>query len=382
MACIFPLFLMVITKRCKKAADVNVDNCDGDMMPVFTAEQLRSVGASIFKALGAPEGDAELVSDLLVEANLTGFDSHGMIRLPIYARGVRMGAVKPGAEMKIMEDTPTTALIDGGWNFGQVVARYAMNVCIEKAKNGIVGLVTARNCHHVGRLNSYAEMALEHDMIGIMSVNSASYVAPFGGRSRQLGTNPLCFAIPAGEEPPMVLDMATSVWARGKIMVHLARGEELPEGVFMDPDGNPTTDPSWYARGGVLRALGGIAGYKGYGLSLLVEILTGALTGAGCSNSDEYRSRPFYGGNGVFMMAIDVGRITDIGDFKLKVDELFRSVKSSPVASGFDEILIPGDPERRMREVRLREGVYIEDRTWDEIAALAEELGVGVPEPS
>jgi LDH2 family malate/lactate/ureidoglycolate dehydrogenase len=350
-------------------------------MPVYTAEQLRTVGALIFKALGAPEEDAELVSDLLVEANLTGFDSHGMIRLPIYARGIKMGAVKPGAEIRVVEETPSTAVIDGGWNFGQVVARYAMNICIEKARNGIVGLVTVHNCQHVGRLNAYAEMALEHDMIGIMSVNSASYVAPFGGMSRQLGTNPLCFAIPAGEEPPMVLDMATSVWARGKIMVYLARGEELPEGVFMDAEGNPTTDPSWYARGGVLRNLGGIAGYKGYGLSLLVEVLTGALTGAGCSGSEEYRSRPFYGGNGVFMMAIDVGRLIDLGGFKRRVDELFSRVKNSPLAPGSEEILIPGDPERRMRERRLREGIYIEDKTWGDIRALAEELCVVVPRP-
>lgn len=348
-------------------------------MPVLTAEQLRTVGASIFEALGAPLGDAELVARLLVEANLTGFDSHGMIRLPIYARGIKMGAVKPGAEMRVLEETPTTAVVDGGWNFGQVVARYAMNLCIEKAKESVLGLVVVRRAHHCGRLNAYAEMALEHDMIGVMSVNSSSHVAPFGGRSRQLGTNPLCFAIPAGEEPPMVLDMATSVWAHGKIMVHLVREEELPEGVFMDPEGNPTTDPGWYTKGGVLRTLGGIAGYKGYGLSLLVEVLTGALSGAGCSNSKEYRSRPFYGGNGMFMMAIDVGRITDIGEFKQRVDDLFRSVKGSPVAPGSEEILIPGDPERRMRERRLREGVFIEDQTWGEIRVIGEEFGVEVP---
>jgi len=356
-----------------------VEYWEGCAMPVLQAEQLRAVGASIFVALGAPESEAELVSDLLVEANLTGFDSHGVIRLPIYARGIKMGAVKPGSEIRVVEETPSTAVIDGGWNFGQVVARFAMDKCIEKARNSIVGLVTVHNSQHVGRLNVYAEMALEHDMIGVMSVNSASYVAPFGGMSRQLGTNPLCFAVPAGEEPPMVLDMATSVWARGKIMVYLARGEELPEGVFMDAEGNPTTDPSWYTRGGVLRTLGDIAGYKGYGLSLLVEVLTGVLSGAGCSNSEEYKSRPFYGGNGIFMMAIDVGRLTDIGEFKGRVDDLFRAVRGSPVAPGFDEILIPGDPERRMREQRLREGIYVEEKTWGEIVALAEELGVDVP---
>jgi len=349
-------------------------------MPTLNADQLKAFGSQIFSALDVPTEDAELVSDLLVEANLTGFDSHGVIRIPIYARGIKMGAVKPGAEIKIIRETRSTAVIDGGWNLGQVVAKYAMNVCIEKARKSVVGLVTARNSQHVGRLNTYAEMAMAQDMIGIASVNSASYVAPFGGKSKQLGTNPLCFAIPSGKEPPMVLDMATSVWARGKIMVHLAREEELPEGVFMDPDGNPTTDPGWYTKGGVLRNLGGaIAGYKGFGLSLLVEILTGALTEGGVSNSEEYRSRPFYGGNGIFMMAIDVGQITELDAFKRRVDGLLSTVRDSPTAPEYEEILIPGEPERLKKEKRLKEGIYVEDKTWGNLVALAEELGVKIP---
>jgi uncharacterized oxidoreductase len=218
-------------------------------------------------------------------------------------------------------------------------------------------------------------------MIGIASVNSASYVAPYGGKSKQLGTNPLCFAIPSGDEPPMILDMATSVWARGKIMVYLARGEELPEGIFMDPEGNPTRDPSWYTKGGVLRNLGGeIAGYKGFGLSLLVEILTGALTEAGVSNSEEYRSRPFYGGNGIFMMAIDIKQITDLEDFKKRVDNLLGSVKNSPTAPGYEEILIPGEPERIKKAERLEKGIFIEEKTWNDIVTLAKELDVKIPD--
>jgi len=349
-------------------------------MPTLDADQLRAFGSQIFSALGVPIEDAELVSDLLVEANLTGFDSHGVIRIPIYARGIKMGAVKPGAEIRIIRETQSTAAIDGGWNLGQVVAKYAMNVCIEKARKSVVALVTAKNSQHAGRLNTYAEMAMAQDMIGIASVNSASYVAPYGGKSKQLGTNPLCFAIPSRKEKPMVLDMATSVWARGKIMVHLARGEELPEGVFMDPDGKPTTDPGWYTRGGVLRNLGGeIAGYKGFGLSLLVEILTGALTEGGVSNSEEYRSRPFYGGNGIFMMAIDVGQVTELDAFKKRVDDLLSSVRDSPTAPGYEEILIPGEPERLKKEKRLKEGIFVEDKTWGDLTALAEELGVEPP---
>jgi len=348
-------------------------------MPVLSAEKLRTTTASIFKALGAPEDEAGLVANLLVEANLTGHDSHGVIRVPIYARGIRMGAVKPGAEVRVVRETPSTAIVDGGWNFGQVVCTFAMDLCIQKAKQSIVGLVGVHHCQHAGRMNAYAELALKHDMIGVVSVNSNSYVAPYGGKTKQLGTNPLCFAIPAGEEPPMVLDMATAVWAHGKIMVRAARGERLPEGVLLDIEGNPTTDPGWYAKGGALLPFGGLVGYKGFGLSLLVEILTGALTEAGCSNSEEYRSRPFYGGNGVFMMAMDVGRLTDIDAFKRRVDDLFRTVKNSPKAPGFEEILIPGEPERRLREKNLREGIYVEESTWNDIRKLGRELKVEVP---
>ena len=349
-------------------------------MPVLSAKQLGTLSASIFTSLGVPKEDAKLVADLLVDANLTGFDSHGVIRIPIYARGIKMGAVKPGAEVNIVSETPSTAVVDGGWNLGQVVAKYAMEVCIKKARKGVVGMVTARNSHHIGRLNTYAEMAMAEDMIGIVSVNSNSYVAPYGGKTKQLGTNPLCFAIPSGEEPPMVLDMATSVWAQGKIMVYQARGEELPEGIFMDSEGNPTTDPGQYTKGGILRTLGGdIAGYKGFGLSLLVEILTGALTEGGVSNSEEYRSRPFYGGNGIFMMAIDVGQVTDLNAFKKRVDGLLRTVKNSPKAPGYDKILIPGDPERQTKERLLREGIFVEDKTWNDLASLAKELKVKLP---
>jgi LDH2 family malate/lactate/ureidoglycolate dehydrogenase len=148
----------------------------------------------------------------------------------------------------------------------------------------------------------------------------------------------------------------------------------------MDSEGNPTTDPSWYNKGGFLRTLGGdIAGYKGFGLSLLVEILTGALTEGGVSNSEEYRSRPFYGGNGIFMMAIDIGQVTNLDGFKKRVDGLLRTVKNSPKAPGCNEIIIPGEPERLMKEKLLREGIFVEDKTWNDIASLAKELKIKLP---
>jgi len=344
-------------------------------MPKVDADRLRTLGTDIFIAAGAPRDEAELVANLLVEANLTGHDSHGVIRISNYVKGIRMGAVRPGARIELVRETPSTALIDGGWGFGQVVAVKAMEIAIEKAKKCNISVVGVKNCQHVGRLNTYSEMALKHDMIGITSVNSNSYVAPFGGRSKQLGTNPLCFAIPADKEAPFVLDMATAVWAHGKIMVRAARGEKLPEGVLLDLDGNPTTDPTWYEKGGAILPFGGPVGYKGYGLSLLVELLTGALNEAGCSTSDEYRSRPFYGGNGVFMLVINISSMTDIVAFKERADKLFRAVKESALAKGSEEILIPGEIERRRRQKNLQEGVYIEERTWSQLQTVATELG-------
>jgi len=345
-------------------------------MPTVNANRLRTLGADIFRAAGAPKDEAELVANLLVEANLTGHDSHGVIRISNYVKGIKMGAVRPGAKITLIRETPSTALIDGGWGFGQVVAIKAMEIAIEKAEKCNISAVGVKHCQHVGRLNTYSEMALKHDMIGITSVNSNSYVAPYGGKSKQLGTNPLCFAVPADKEAPFVLDMATAVWAHGKIMVRAARGEKLPEGVLLDLDGNPTTDPTWYEKGGAILPFGGLVGYKGYGLSLLVELLTGALNEAGCSTSDEYRSRPFYGGNGVYMMVIKIGSLTNIDDFKKSAGNLFRAVKGSALAKGSQEILIPGEIERRRREKNLREGVYIEESTWNQLQIVAKELGV------
>jgi len=347
-----------------------------NLMPIVSADRLRTLGADIFKAAGAPVGEAQVVANLLVEANLTGHDSHGVIRMPNYVKGIKMGAVKPGAKIAVVRETPSTALIDGGWGFGQVVCIKAMEIAIGKAEKCSVSVVSVKHCHHVGRLNTYSEMALKKDMIGVTMVNSSSDVAPYGGMTRQLGTNPMCFAVPSGKEAPFVLDMATAVWAHGKIMVRAARGEKLPEGVLLDLEGTPTTGAAWFEKGGAILPIGGLVGYKGYGLSLLVELLTGALSGAGCSSSEEYRSRPFYGGNGVYMMVINIGSFTDINAFKERADNLFRAVKYSPLAKGSEEILIPGEVERRRREKNLREGIYIEESTWNQLQDVAKELGV------
>lgn len=345
-------------------------------MPVFSATQLTQFGYEIFKAFGATEEEARSVSELLVEANLTGYDSHGIIRIPRYVRALRSGRIKPGVAINILNNRPSTAIVDGNWGFGQIVAQKAMHLAIQKAAKAGISVVGIRRCNHIGRLNTYSEMAARSDMIGIAGCNSSPHVAPYGGSDRLLGTNPICIAIPGGDAPSFVLDMATSVHAHGKVMVRKARGDLCPDGWLLDPEGVPTRNPGVLDVGGTIRPLGGEAGYKGYGLSLVVDVLSGILTGAGTSSSEEYRSRNVYGGNGVFMIVLNIENFLSIAEFKKRFDGLMRRMRDSRAAPGFKQIHIPGELEIRMRERRLREGIFVEEATWSELRSIAEQLRI------
>jgi len=345
-------------------------------MPVFSADQLRTVAQEVFKKVGSSAKEAQLVADLLVKSNLAGHDSHGVIRIPWYVQAVKEGRAKPGAKVSIVRETPTMALIDGHWGWGQVVATRAMELAIKKAKKSDVSAVGAINCWHIGRLADYSLMALKHNMIGVTMVNSSPLVAPYGGSKRILSTNPMAFAIPAGKEKPFLLDMATSVGAEGKMRVKLNRGEKVPDDWLLDKEGRPTNNPADLYAGGALLPFGATVGYKGYGLCMLVDILCGALTGGGCTSSKEYLARKFFGGNGTFVMAINIASFTPVSRFKARMDELIKVIKQSPVAQGFTEILIPGEPEYRSEEKRLREGIPIEEKTWQDICQTAKGLGL------
>jgi uncharacterized oxidoreductase len=347
-------------------------------LPVFSVTQLTRFGIEIFKAFDAPDEEARSVSELLVEANLTGYDSHGVIRIPRYVQGLRSGRIKPGAAVQVLDDRPSTAVVDGNWGFGQIVAQKAMRIAIEKAATAGISSVGIRRCNHVGRLNTYSEMAARRGMIGIAVCNSSPHVAPFGGRDGLLGTNPICVAIPAGDAPPFVLDMATSVHAHGRVMVRKARGDPCPEGWLLDSEGQPTRDPAVLDAGGTIRPLGGEAGYKGYGLSLVVDVLGGILTGAGSSSSEAYRSRAVYGGNGVFMIVLNIENFLSLNEFQRRFDGLLRRVKTSRTAPGFPQILVPGEPERRVRERRSREGIFVEAATWTELRSIAGQLRIDI----
>jgi len=344
---------------------------EGRLMPIFYANQLIDVGTKIFSAAGAPLEEARIVSELLVKSNLVGHDSHGIIRVIQYVNEIENGSIRPGARIEIVRETPSIAVLNGKWGFGQVVAKKAMEIAVEKARKNTVSIVCAFNCNHIGRLADYAIMASENDMIGIVMVNSTKFVAPHGGRERLLSTGPMCFAFPSYLEFPLVIDVATSVVAEGKVRVALHKGEKIPYGWIIDKNGNPSNDPKDLYDGGALLPLGGDEhGHKGFGLGLAVEVLSGILTGAGCAYEEGKK------GNGVFFEAINIGDFMPIEEFKKRASDLIRVIKSSKPRPGFKEILVPGEPEYLTEKIRLKEGIYVPEKTWEEIKNLAKKLGV------
>lgn len=328
---------------------------------------------------GASDEDARIVTRLLVKSNLAGVDSHGVFpNLVNYIKGLRKGIIKPNAIFEIVKETESTAMINGNWGFGQVICTKAMELAIEKAKKNGVSGVAIFNCNHIGRLSDYSLMAVENDMVGFIAANGDPNVAPYGGRSSVLSTNPISYGIPAGTERPVIVDFATSMAAEGKIRAALYKGVQLPPGWIVDSAGRPSTNPADLYEpplppeqikmaGALLPA----AGHKGYGLALVVEILGGALTGTGCS--DDVTSGLT---NGIFLSVVNITHFVPLEEFKARVDGLIRKIKNSPRAPGFSEILIPGEPEFREEEKRSKTGVPISDASWKTLVDACKEYGL------
>ncbi|MDE0556788.1 MAG: Ldh family oxidoreductase, partial [Candidatus Poribacteria bacterium] len=320
--------------------------------------------------------EAAIIGELLVASNLAGHDSHGVIRIPQYIGLIESGLIQPGAPMEIERESASHALINGNWGFGHVIAQKAMSLAIEKAKSSTISGISVYNCNHIGRIGSYSLMAAEAGMVGITMVNAggtALYVAPFGGRDGRLATNPIAIATPTRNGHPILLDITSSVVAQGKIRVAVNRGDSVPPGWLINNEGEPTQNPQdlMETPPGALLPLGGIAGHKGYALGLMIDILGGALSGAGCSGSGNTRLQ-----NGVLMIALDIANFTPLEDFHGHVDGLIAHVKAAPTAPGFEEILTPGEIEARQTEDRLREGIPIDDETWRQIQETAAEVGI------
>ena len=343
-------------------------------MPTVQAERLTKIAAELLKGSGASEAEAEIVSRHSVGANLAGHDSHGIIQIPTYIDRIKRGHIVPGTEFEVLKDTPTITVVDGHWGFGYVVSERLMKMTIEKAAESGVAAATVFRQSHVGRVADYPIMAAEQGMIGMMTADSgrsSKSVVPFGGREPRLGTNPICIAMPSNLDGTMFIDMATSAVAAGKLGVAVARGAEVPEGWILDRDGNPSTDPTDLGKGGAVLPLGGPEGHKGYGLSVMVEILSGILTGLGFGHDPSGRHN-----DGCFMAAFNVDAFRDVEEFKAEVTEFAQYLKSSPPAAGFTEVFYPGEPEHRRTQQLLTEGIVVEDSTWGRLMGLAAELGL------
>ncbi len=339
--------------------------------------ELEKIVADVFLRAGAPPTHAHLVASHLVDSNLVGHDSHGVMRVPQYVDAIRTGHLIPDAEVKVLNDIGNSSALDGQRSFGQVAARTAMDLAIEKARHSGIGAVTVFNCYHSGRIGAHSVLAAHQNMVGIVMVNAGGggqSVAPFGGSRPRLATNPISIAAPPAEPFPLLLDIATSVAPEGKVRDSLQKGEKLPEGCVVDAKGNPTTDPGdfYQAPGGALLPLGGSVGYKGFGLGLMVDILAGALSGAGCCTAEDVPAK-----DGLLLMAIDVEKFGPVMDFHRNVLSLVEHVKSCPPAPGFDEVYVPGEREHRTATQRKKTGIPLPVDIWEEIIAIADAYEAG-----
>jgi LDH2 family malate/lactate/ureidoglycolate dehydrogenase len=343
-------------------------------MPNVSADQLIEVARSLLIAAGASEEEAAIIARYNIGANLVGHDSHGIILIPTYIDRIKAGHIVPRAPWVITQETATTTVIDGNWGFGYVVTDRAMRYTIEKAKTQNVAAATVFHQSHIGRLASYPLIAAGEGLIAMITADSGrspKHVAPFGGAKARLGTNPICFAIPSNLEGPLVFDMATSAAAAGKINVATARGDQVPSGWLIDAEGKPSNDPRVLKSGGALLPLGGTEGYKGTGLAAIVEILSGLLTGLGFGIEPTGRHN-----DGCFIAVFNVTAFRALDVFRQEVTEFAHYLKATPPAQGFTEVFYPGEIEFKKEQDRRKNGVPVEDATWNKIRELAQGYGL------
>ena len=339
------------------------------------AEKLETFIARAFHAVGISPADARSIAELMVRADVQGSEGHGVFRLPQYIRRIRGGAVNVKPDIRVVREAAGMALVDGDNGMGHLVMRFATAKAIEKAKTAGVAWVGVRWSNHAGPASLYAAMPLEHDMAGLyLAVGNANHLPAWGGLDMLLSTNPIAVAVPAGEEPPIVLDMATTVAAYGKVKTKAQRGEMMPEGWMMDRQGRPLTDPR-RANDGFLLPIGG---YKGYGLALIFGLLAGTLNGAAMGkdvvdfNADDTTPT----NTGHVIMAINVEAFQPVEEFKRSVDTLIRDLRASERLPGVDRIRLPGEGSRAARADREKNGVPLPAPLAAALDQLAGELKI------
>ncbi len=345
-------------------------------MPIIQAKQLSQFIAQILGAGGARADYAAIVAEHLVDANLAGHDSHGVIRTPHYVRSIKKGDLHPSAEPDIVEETASMAQICGNWTFGQVIAKGATELAISKARDQGVALVSMYHEGHTGRLGSYAEMGAEAGMASMIwdgcLGGPRSVVVPLNGTGRKLGANPIAIGFPSETYGTILLDFATSISAAGKVMVAVDKGEQLPGEWIVDADWQPTADPTQLAKGGALRPMGlPFVGHKGYALAMMVGLFS-LMASLRSDNQPPLEDRW-----GTVILMIDISRFGALDVFRSQVDTIIDFVKTDPLAG---EVLHPGEVEARTRRERLANGINLPAATWREIKTCAEGLGLAVAE--
>jgi LDH2 family malate/lactate/ureidoglycolate dehydrogenase len=331
--------------------------------------------ATAFETVGMPGEDARTVAALMAEADLQGSDGHGVIRLGPYIKRIRAGGVNLHPNIRVVRERAGMALIHGDNGMGHLVMKRAAELAIEKARVAGVAWVGAQWSNHAGPASLYAKMPLAHDMIGLyFAVGNANHLPPWGGLDMLLSTNPIAAAIPAGEEPPIVLDMATTVAAYGKVKAKAQRGEPMPEGWMIDREGKPLTDPKRAAEGFLLP----IGGYKGYGLALVVGLIAGTLNGAAMGKDviDFNADAASATNTGQAIVAIDPSAFGEVGEFKAAVDKVVRDLHGSARMPGVDRIRVPGERSHEIAAQQRAEGIAIAPALMQTLDRLAEELRI------
>jgi len=344
--------------------------------PRYRPEDIHEFCCAILEKLKVPREDAKEVADCLLQADLRGVDSHGMIRLPVYAERIRKGVVNPRPMPKVVRSSARTALLDGDNGLGAVVGSKAMEEAIKLAADGSISFVGVRRSNHFGIAAFYVQKAVRKGLIGCAASNAPPHMAPFGGRTRFLGTNPFSVGIPAGEQPPLIFDASTSVVARGKIIVAAKEGKAIPTGWAIDRDGNPTTDAKGALAGSVLP----FGGPKGSAISLIIDVLCGVLTGAAFGltlNTLENLEAEQNLGHVFVAMRTDI--FVTAEDFASRMDEILRTLKASPPAPNNEQVLAPGEIERHNEAKNRKLGVPVLPTVVDQLAALGGELNVNFP---
>lgn len=339
------------------------------------ARKLEAFVASAFDAVGISKSEAKTIAELMVRADVQGSEGHGVFRLPQYIRRIKGGAVNVKPTIRMVREAAGMGLVDGDNGMGHLVMRYATEKAIEKAKGAGLAWIGVRMSNHAGPASLYASMPLEHDMVGLyLAVGNANHLPPWGGLDMLLSTNPIAVAVPAGEEPAIVLDMATTVAAYGKVKTKAQRGEMMPEGWMMDRAGRPLTDPRRANEGFLLP----IGGYKGYGLALVIGILAGTLNGAAMGKDvvDFNADDTSVTNTGHVIVAINVEAFQPIAEFKRQMDTLIRDLRGSRRLPGVDRIRLPGEGSHAARADRAKNGIPLPAPLLASLNELAGQLGI------